>query len=453
MIFLKAIATLSFIGSVLSGTLTVRQDSQGQSSDPWPLTYIALGDSYAAGIGAGHYFQPTDNEVKRCKRFDQSYPGIAESALTSGDNSRFTFGACSGDVLAGIEGQISKLNGKKAHVITLSISGNDFAFGEVVADCIYNWYPFDGNKDEFCRIALRESADKIADDKIWAKYKDTVNNILRSVAFVDDASGNKWSVLVLTGYAKFFAPTSSNDNCSTSRFPIVQKDGEPKPSPWFNGNILYQSVRDKINAMVADVNSQILSKIASIDPSRIIFVDIDSGFEGHRFCEAFQTPSSDPAGGNDPNVWFTSLATPLLETSFTPDPESVPEQTWANWTQSLEADPGFDAGDADLLPGALQQSSSFHPKPAGNDATAAAVIKAVQDWASANNHTPPPPPPSPQYCFPSAATNIPIQIISIPATNDRTQELVEPNGLIAKIREGNLSEGSQFFLTILNTCS
>jgi hypothetical protein len=99
---------------------------------------VSSHSGFAAGIGAGKYFQPIDDEVTRCKRFDGSYPAQAKALMTM--VTAFDFVACSGDVISGLDGQHQKLGDKRADVVTLSISGNDFKFGMISSPVSHKLY-------------------------------------------------------------------------------------------------------------------------------------------------------------------------------------------------------------------------------------------------------------------------------------------------------------------------
>lgn len=100
-----------------------------------PTSFAALGDSFSAGIGSGKFLTSSaDGSDNACGRMDGSYPWQLfnlkpfEEPLESFPD----FYSCSGDIMDNIDGQVAKLNGKKVDAITLSISGNDFKFGDVV---------------------------------------------------------------------------------------------------------------------------------------------------------------------------------------------------------------------------------------------------------------------------------------------------------------------------------
>ncbi|KAF2489166.1 SGNH hydrolase [Lophium mytilinum] len=417
----KASIILPFIASTLAVPLISRQDdgtvNQTDINVVWPISYIALGDSFAAGIGAGHYTDASNAQVKQCKRFDGSYPTQVTSLLTQVEDKNFRFEACSGNVLEDISNQIQDLDKTKAQVITLSISGNDFNFGGVVEKCVYNIAFLDSTKDSECKTALQKSSDLINGDGVWAKYTQQVNNILDNVA-IQDKFGYSWSTLVITGYAQFFGEAVDGDKCSNNRFPIR---GTAAP---VYGNLLRTNVRTQMNALVVAVNQKIQQKILPVNTDKIRFVDIDPLFEGHRFCEKGRT--TDPAGGNDPNIWFISFDTTLSETEFAPN-DSEEDQMWVAWNKGFESQ--FGDSDPDFRPGELRIAVNFHPKTQAHSNTALAVQAVVEQWGKDHQHNPSAPP---MKCEGTNAGDIP-QGIVIPALIEDA-EVVSPNSLLAKLR-------------------
>ncbi|MCC3767090.1 SGNH/GDSL hydrolase family protein [Streptomyces sp. UNOC14_S4] len=93
--------------------------------------YVALGDSYSAGVGAGSY----DSGSGSCKRSTKAYPALWAAAHTPAS---FTFTACSGartgDVLSG---QIGALNGSTG-LVSISIGGNDAGFSDTMSTCVFS---------------------------------------------------------------------------------------------------------------------------------------------------------------------------------------------------------------------------------------------------------------------------------------------------------------------------
>ena len=198
---LSATTILSLVGQILADQLPFRAPSnitQRLQHSVWPRSYFALGDSFAAGFGAGKFYRRDDIENKRRKRYEGSYPAIAKSldVFQSVRESAFKFSACSGDYLRDIDRQRADLD--KAHVVSLSISGNDFDFVKVIKACIYNTPKFRKRRDQQCDDALLASEQKIRNQTIWEKYKAKVVDIMEN-NMEEDAGTQMSSVLVITG--------------------------------------------------------------------------------------------------------------------------------------------------------------------------------------------------------------------------------------------------------------
>ncbi|KAI9776855.1 MAG: hypothetical protein M1839_009303 [Geoglossum umbratile] len=325
----------------------------------WPNSYYALGDSYAAGIGAGKYYMPDEPDNKKCKRFAKSYPALTRDTTIFRPviDAGFRFVACSGNVLDDIDRQRNGLG--KGEVVSLSISGNDFNFASVVEACVYTVT----GSDKACDDALTAAEAKVNDATIWAKYTTKVQDILTN-NLADDAGGMLWSVLLISGYPKFWATPKAGDVCSNNGFPILLVSG-PK---------LRVIVRSRMNNAVNSVNTKIKEMIAAVNPRKIKFIDYDSLFEGHRFCEPTKTNINDAVGANDGNTWFISLGTTLEESEWVPGDSSEEKM----WDQSSLGPIGI---------GPLQRNSVFHPKEGGHFRAAGEIADVIGKFALENGHT------------------------------------------------------------------
>lgn len=86
--------------------------------------YAAIGDSFAAGLGAGTRLTGWGDWY--CSRYDNAYPVLINTNPALGDSSgrKFDFWACSGAVTTDVVNkQIPSLD--KPDMVTLSIGGND----------------------------------------------------------------------------------------------------------------------------------------------------------------------------------------------------------------------------------------------------------------------------------------------------------------------------------------
>ncbi|MFI7499201.1 SGNH/GDSL hydrolase family protein [Streptomyces sp. NPDC049687] len=103
------------------------------------LEYVALGDSYASGVGAGSY----DTASGDCKRSQLNYPVLSQAA-----HSEYTLKdvTCSGATIADVRNnQLSALN-SGTDVVTLTVGGNDAQFTTVVTNCL-------SESDSYCKTA------------------------------------------------------------------------------------------------------------------------------------------------------------------------------------------------------------------------------------------------------------------------------------------------------------
>ncbi|MFJ5532314.1 SGNH/GDSL hydrolase family protein [Streptomyces sp. NPDC093261] len=91
--------------------------------------YVALGDSYSSGVGAGNYISSSGS----CDRSTNAYPYLWQAAHAP---SSFSFLACSGatttDVLSN---QLGTLNSATS-LVSLTIGGNDAGFSDVMLTCV-----------------------------------------------------------------------------------------------------------------------------------------------------------------------------------------------------------------------------------------------------------------------------------------------------------------------------
>ncbi|MER6126997.1 SGNH/GDSL hydrolase family protein [Streptomyces sp. NPDC001795] len=91
--------------------------------------YVALGDSYSAGVGSGSYISSSGN----CSRSTKAYPYLWQAAHAPAS---FSFLACSGarttDVLNNQLGSLSTSTG----LVSITIGGNDAGFSDVMTTCV-----------------------------------------------------------------------------------------------------------------------------------------------------------------------------------------------------------------------------------------------------------------------------------------------------------------------------
>lgn len=93
---------------------------------PLATSYVALGDSYASGTGAGGY-----GDSGSCYRSTNAYAPLWATA----HGASLTFAACSGAETADVlDGQLAALSAATT-LVTISVGGNDAGFADVVTTC------------------------------------------------------------------------------------------------------------------------------------------------------------------------------------------------------------------------------------------------------------------------------------------------------------------------------
>jgi len=195
--------------------------------------YVALGDSYAAGVGAPPYLDPT------CLRSTNGYPALlaAERKVTD-----FRSNACSGAVTADvIAGQLDGLDGR-TKLVTITIGGNDLGFSTSIGTCMQG-------SDADCEAvskAFQQGAVQTLPARLDAVYAAVKQRAPRAT-------------VITTGYAHFFETSVDCD-----AVPMVSL---PK--------------RTALNAAVDTLNRSI-ARQASRAKSR--FADVLPVFAGHGLC-------------------------------------------------------------------------------------------------------------------------------------------------------------------------
>ncbi|KAK2612965.1 SAGA complex subunit Sgf73 [Conoideocrella luteorostrata] len=251
--------------------------------------FIALGDSYSAGIGTG--FNGTEND---CRQGLNAYPKLIHADLNRwgrGDlHSEIQFLSCTGstidNILSGSEhSQIDNLNvTPKADFALLSIGGNDLGFFEIMNSCIFRFYSFYSGT---CEDALRKSERALNGRWFEHRLRLAIMEILDRVQW----EKRPWFTVTVTGYARFF--NEHTHDCDNRSFGV-----------WWRGPKLKQSLRHRMNNMVLAVNNKIRRSVAAINAGftipRVFFVDYDDAFEGHRFCE----PNVTEPDYSTNNTWF-----------------------------------------------------------------------------------------------------------------------------------------------------
>ncbi|GAA0472763.1 lipase 1 [Paractinoplanes deccanensis] len=215
--------------------------------------YVALGDSYAAGVGAPPYTDPT------CLRGTGGYPPLLAGRLGA---TTFHYDACSGattaDVLATQLGNLDR----HTRLVTVTVGGNDLGFSSGLATCLQG-------TDADCATVVA-AAEKFTAETLPGRL-DTVYRTIKKRA--------PHATVVATGYAHFFETTP---DCATVPASLTK--------------------RTALNSAVDVLDAKIRQRAAR---AGIRFADVRPAFAGHGLCgndpwlggPAAQAPFHPTAGG------------------------------------------------------------------------------------------------------------------------------------------------------------
>ncbi|WP_182910367.1 SGNH/GDSL hydrolase family protein [Micromonospora endophytica] len=150
-----------------------------------PQEYVALGDSYASGVGA----YPYDSASGACLRSPKSYPKLFTSAVSGYTLKDVT---CSGATMADVRGkQLSALSGNTA-LVSITVGGNDAQFSSVATGCLTQ-------SESYCETATMYSS-YYARNQMVGELAGLYGEIKRRAP--------RAKVVVL-GYPRLVAPTGS----------------------------------------------------------------------------------------------------------------------------------------------------------------------------------------------------------------------------------------------------
>ncbi|MGP4112652.1 SGNH/GDSL hydrolase family protein [Streptomyces sp. 4N509B] len=126
---LRRMVTAAATAVLALGVTTLAPTAVALDSTAAATAYVALGDSYSSGVGAGSY----DSGSGDCRRSTVAYPELWADANAPDS---FTFAACAGatteDVLAN---QLGALDSGTT-LVSISIGGNDAGFGDTMMTCV-----------------------------------------------------------------------------------------------------------------------------------------------------------------------------------------------------------------------------------------------------------------------------------------------------------------------------
>jgi lysophospholipase L1-like esterase len=215
--------------------LTALPTATATASAGAPATgYVALGDSYAAGLGAGN----EDPASGDCHRSTSAYPPLWAAGHSPGS---FAFEACSGATTADVEhGQLAPLSAQTG-LVSLTAGANDAGFSDVMTTCVLG-------SDQDCLDKV-QSARSVIDDRL----PDSLDRLYAQIA---DRAPN--ARVVVLGYPRLFDLKACPFGMSLAK-------------------------RKAIDAAADDIDN-VTARAAG--RHRFTFADVDTAFAGHEVCSA-----------------------------------------------------------------------------------------------------------------------------------------------------------------------
>jgi lysophospholipase L1-like esterase len=240
--------------------------------------FVALGDSFSAGEGAGDYEPGTDNvptadaeyigATNRCHRSKNAYSQkVREALATMGTELEYRFAACSGAVISDYNHdnkttdpvqppQHDVIDLERTKLVTLTFGGNDAHFADVVKACVVSG----GCKDTLVK-AFAATPD--------IQFKDLYRNLLLEAPN---------AIIMVMGYPRLFDydnPTyQPTDPCITNF--IVPDEQTPERQHMFND--LVNLLNRRIVRAIEEVNAEFG------DEQRLQYIDVADVMEGHGVC-------------------------------------------------------------------------------------------------------------------------------------------------------------------------
>ncbi|MET8972539.1 SGNH/GDSL hydrolase family protein [Streptomyces hydrogenans] len=224
----------AFASSLLLGSvLALTGAGAAQAAESAAVDYVALGDSYSSGVGAGSY----DSASGDCKRSTKAYPRLWANANAP---SSFAFTACSGAVTTDVTGkQLGPLSAA-TDLVSITIGGNDAGFADVMTTCVL--------QSESTCVNRVNQARSYVDSTLPARL-DTVYNAIRAKAPA--------ARVVVLGYPRFY---QLNGSCVAG---------------------LSETERSAINGASDYLNAAVAKRAAD---HGFTFASVVPAFTGHEIC-------------------------------------------------------------------------------------------------------------------------------------------------------------------------
>jgi lysophospholipase L1-like esterase len=202
------------------------------------VSYVALGDSYSSGLGAGSYISSSGS----CDQSTNAYP---EQWAAANSPASFVSAACAGATTSDvINGQVSAL-GPGTTLVSITIGGNDAGFSSVMETCVLH-------STSTCLSAVATASDFVA-RQLPAKLTSTLQAIRQH------APGAR---IVVLGYPDLYDLSKS-------------------------GSCIGLSTQDRtaLNSGADALDSALRAAVTAADRN-IVYADVRGQFAGRVICDS-----------------------------------------------------------------------------------------------------------------------------------------------------------------------
>jgi lysophospholipase L1-like esterase len=198
--------------------------------------YVALGDSYSSGVGAGSYIGSSGS----CDRSTNAYPALWDSA---NQPATYVSEACSGATIATVlSSQLSALSAATT-LVSITVGGNDVGFSSVMETCVLS-------STSTCVSAVNKAESLVA-----SQLPGELDSVLNAIKM--DAPSAR---VVVLDYPELYDLSASS---------------------WCIG--LSRTDRTDLNQGADQLDSQIQSAAARHGD---VFADVRGAFSGHEICDS-----------------------------------------------------------------------------------------------------------------------------------------------------------------------
>jgi lysophospholipase L1-like esterase len=203
------------------------------------VSYVALGDSYSSGLGAGSYIASSGS----CDRSTNAYP---EQWAAANSPASFVSVACAGATTSDvISGQVSALSAATT-LVSVTIGGNDAGFSGVMETCVLH-------STSTCLSAVAKAKDFVA-KQLPARLASTLQAIRQHAPSAR---------IILLGYPDLYDLSKS-------------------------GTCIGLGTQDRtaLNSGADALDSALLAAVSTAADPGIVYADVRSQFATHEICDS-----------------------------------------------------------------------------------------------------------------------------------------------------------------------